>query len=161
MKANELLPCNNKRSLSHRTHGISCDYPQLYNLWTTMKSRCENPNRHKYGSYGGRGIIVCSEWHDAGKFAEWAFTNGYKEGLQIDRIDNDGNYEPANCRWVTPKINSRNRRNTKYLTIRSETKSVAEWCETVKVSEFTIYWWYRQHGREYAEVRLSEVIRNG
>ena len=117
------------QAYSHRTHGICADYPNLYGVWLSMKSRCENPNRPKFKDYGYRGIEICEEWQDAGNFAKWAFSNGYKQGLQIDRIDNDGNYEPSNCRFVTPKENSRNRRNTKLLTINGETKSVAEWCE--------------------------------
>ena len=141
-----------------RTHGYSADYPKLFGTWETMKSRCENPNREKYKDYGGRGISVCEDWHDAKAFCEWALANGYKEGLQLDRINNDGNYEPSNCRWVTPKENSRNRRNTRYLTVNGETKSVAEWCETIDVSSFTVYWWIKKKGREYAEQRLSEKL---
>ena len=143
---------------NHKTHGYSADYPKLYNLWATMKSRCENPNRKKYQSYGARGICVCDEWHDAKNFCEWALANGYKDGLQLDRINNDGNYEPSNCRWVTPKENSRNRRNTQYLTINGETKSVAEWCESIDVSAFTVYWWIKKKGRKYAQQRVSKRI---
>lgn len=149
-----------RKNASRRTHGFSADYPKLYIVWETMKNRCENPNRKKYKDYGGRGIKVCEEWHDAEIFCKWALANGYAEGLQLDRIDNDGNYCPENCRWVTPKENNRNRRNTKYLTIGGITKCVAEWCETIDISEFTIYWWIRKKGREYAEQRIEEKIRN-
>jgi hypothetical protein len=68
----------------------------------------------KYHRYGGRGITICDEWKDSFiKFYEWVVTNGYKEGLQIDRIDNDGNYEPGNCRFVTARVNSHNSTSTK------------------------------------------------
>lgn len=144
---------------SHRTHGFSSDYPNLYNMWQTMKNRCENPKREKYKDYGARVIKVCEEWQDAKVFCEWALEHGYKDGMQIDRIDVNGNYEPSNCRWVTPKENSRNRRNTVFLTINGETKSVAEWCETINISPNTIYWWVRDKGREYAEKRISEQIK--
>lgn len=147
-----------KRGGNHRTHGFSCDYPKLYEVWVTMKSRCENPNRKKYKDYGARGIKVCDEWQDAEAFCKWALSNGYKEGMQIDRRDNDGNYEPSNCHWVTPKNNSRNRRNTVYLTIGNETKCVAEWCESVDISPFTIYWWIKEKGKEYAEQRVKEKL---
>ena len=148
----------NKQMNSHRTHGYSCDYPKLYGIWCSMKSRCENKNREKYKDYGARGINVCDEWQDAEKFCKWSLENGYKEGLQIDRIDVNGNYEPSNCRWVNPKVNSRNRRNTVFLTINGETKCVAEWCESIKISQYTIYWWIRKKGKEYAEQRIKECI---
>ena len=147
-----------KQMTSHRTHGYSCDYPKLYGIWCSMKSRCENKNREKYKDYGARGINVCDEWQDAEKFCKWSLENGYKEGLQIDRIDVNGNYEPSNCRWVTPKVNSRNRRNTVFLTINGETKCVSEWCESIKISQYTIYWWIRKKGKEYAEQRIKECI---
>lgn len=155
----EVKRCPYQRN-SHRTHGYSADCPKLYLVWETMRNRCENPNRKKYKDYGARGIRVCEEWQDAGKFCEWALNNGYKEGLQLDRINNDGNYEPLNCRWVTPKENSRNRRNTVYLTLNGETKCVAEWCETLNISPNTIYWWIRKWGRKYAEQRIEEKIRS-
>lgn len=132
---------------------------KLYNIWITMLHRCEDVKREKYKDYGGRGISVCEEWHDANVFMDWAFANGYESGLQIDRIDVNGNYEPSNCRWVTPKENSRNRRNTVFLTIDDETKCVAEWCETVSVSQYTVYWWIRTKGKEYAEQRIREKIK--
>ena len=148
-----------KRDNSNRgTHRMSTEHPKLYLVWETMKNRCENPNRAKYKDYGARGIEVCDEWHNTENFCKWALENGYEEGLQIDRIDNNGNYEPNNCRWVTPKENSRNRRNTVYLTVNGETKCVAEWCENVKVSQYTVYWWIREKGKEYAEQRIKERI---
>ena len=110
-----------------------------------------------YERYGGRGISVCAEWHKAENFIKWALENGYKKWLQIDRIDNNGNYCPDNCRWVTAKQNSRNRRNTVLLTINGETKSVAEWCEIIEVSPYTVYWWVKAKGKEYAEKRLFEI----
>ncbi len=152
---NELKPY---QAYSHRTHGYSADHPKLYEVWSTMLSRCYNPNRPKYKDYGLRGISVCPEWQRAENFCEWALENGYKDGLQIDRIDVNGNYEPSNCRWVTPKQNSRNRRNTKFLTIGGVTKCVAEWCEAFSISPYTIYWWIREKGKEYAERRLFELM---
>jgi hypothetical protein len=75
-----------------------------------MKARCQNKNAENYRFYGARGIKVCEEWaNDPTEFCKWAEENGYTEGLQIDRIDNDGNYEPENCRFVTPAENMKNR----------------------------------------------------
>jgi transposase-like protein len=139
-------------------HGACSKDKRLYNLWTTMMHRCYNVKRKKYGNYGGRGIRVCEEWHEPNAFIEWAMMNGYRPGLQIDRIDNEKGYSPENCRWVTPKENSRNKRNTRYLTINGITKCVTEWCETIKISQYTIYSWIKEFGREYAESRLEAVL---
>ena len=81
---------------------------QAYRTWQHMKSRCLNPKTVRYKNYGGRGISVCDRWQDFKNF--YADMGDRPPGLQIDRIDNDGNYEPGNCQWVTPKENSNNRR---------------------------------------------------
>lgn len=150
----KLKPCHAR----YWVHGAYQRNPRLYSVWASMIHRCENPQREKYKDYGARGIAVCEEWHEPNSFMDWAEDNGYAEGLQLDRINNDGNYEPTNCHWVTPKENSRNRRNTKLLTVNGETKCVAEWCEEIDISRFTIYWWIREKGKEYAEQRISEYI---
>jgi len=83
----------------------------LYGVWRAMKARCYNSNNKKYEYYGGRGIIVCKEWLvDFMNFYSWAIKNGWEKGLQIDRKENDGNYEPENCRFVTSKSNNNNQR---------------------------------------------------
>lgn len=148
-----------RRSRGHIKHGVEEKWPRLYRIWASMRTRCNNPNRHNYCRYGGRGIFVCAEWDsDAGKFAEWALANGYAEGLQLDRIDNNGPYSPENCRWVTPKENSRNTRRNKHLTLCGLTKTVAEWCETLGISEFTVYWWLREYGEKGCEKRVYERL---
>ena len=141
----------------HIKHGLFAENKNLFNLWQTMKARCENPRREKYKDYGGRGIKVCEEWQNASAFVMWALVNGYAEGLQIDRIDNNGDYSPENCRFVTPKENSRNRRNTKRLAVNGEMVTVPAICEELGISPYTIYWWIRAKGREYAEKRLAEA----
>lgn len=138
-------------------HGAYTKNPTLYGVWATMKHRCEDKKRAKYKDYGARGIKVCNAWQEPNAFIEWALANGYKKGLQLDRKDNDGDYSPNNCRWVTPKENSRNRRNTILLTVGDKTMCVSAWCEIKDVSPFTVYWWVREKGREYAEQRLFEI----
>lgn len=137
---------------------FSKTHERLLNTWQTMKQRCENPNREKFKDYGARGIFVCDEWHDSRAFVEWAMSHGYEEGMQLDRIDNDGPYSPENCRWVTPKQNCRNTRRNKFLTLCGLTKTVAEWCETLGISEFTIYWWLREYGKKGCEKRVYERL---
>lgn len=82
----------------------------LHNTYVGMTQRCWDKNAINYKHYGGRGIEVCKSWRNFDNFAKWAISNGFHPGLQIDRINNDGNYEPGNCRFVTPRENSTNKR---------------------------------------------------
>jgi len=83
---------------------------RLYKSWEAMKSRCYRKSYRYFHRYGGRGIVVCDEWkNNAVAFIEWSLKNGYSDQLTLDRINNDGNYEPSNCRWVTRQENNLNR----------------------------------------------------
>lgn len=90
------------------THGGS--KTRLYRIWQAVKDRTGNPRASRYDYYGGRGISLCPEWNEFRVFREWALTNGYSDELSIDRRDNNGNYQPDNCRWVNQEVQVRNRR---------------------------------------------------
>lgn len=107
-----------------RKHGES--RTPLYRLWVSIRSRCDDMQNPRYG---GRGIRICPEWSVYESFRDWAMANGYAKGLEIDRIDNDGNYEPANCRFVTTRVNVNNRNVTWLVTAFGQTKPLTEWAE--------------------------------
>lgn len=112
---------------------------RLYTIWGNMIQRCTNPNNNNYPRYGGRGINICNEWRNSFQaFHDWAIDNGYKEDLQIDRIDNDGNYEPGNCRWTTATYNLNNTSRSVTITHNNETHTVAEWARITGVNEKTL-----------------------
>ena len=92
----------------NRKHNLS--HTKIYKIWSDIKSRTLNPQHKQYNDYGGRGITICDEWLDVQNFYNWAMENGYSDELSIDRINNDGNYEPSNCRWTTQTIQNRNQR---------------------------------------------------
>lgn len=121
-------------------HGLS--RTRIYRIWNNMKKRCYNENNKDYSNYGGRGIKICNEWLDEKKgllnFYNWAMQNGYKDDLTIDRIDNNGNYEPNNCRWADNRTQSNNKRNCYYITYKNNTHTVAEWSKILYICESTI-----------------------
>ena len=90
-------------------HGMT--HTRIYQTWADMKQRCTNKNNPFYHRYGGRGIKVCDAWNDFVPFYKWAIENGYSENLTIDRINNNGNYEPSNCRWATQQEQSLNKKH--------------------------------------------------
>lgn len=121
--------CINK---AKRKHGKS--QTKLYRIYSNMIARCTNTERKDYKYYGGKGVKVCSQWvNDFEVFYSWAYNNGYKNGLTIDRIDVNKGYNPNNCRWVTKEKQSVNKTNTKYITFKGKTQSLKEWSEELNM----------------------------
>lgn len=135
---------NNTKScgcLKHLSYHISHNQSKtrLYNIYIKMKARCLNANNPAYVNYGGRGIKICKEWQDNYiNFYNWAMSNGYNENLTIDRINNNGDYEPSNCRWVDRKIQANNTRRNHFLTYNNKTHTLAEWSKLLKINYNTL-----------------------
>lgn len=121
-----------------RTHEVT-KHP-IYKAWLAMKTRCYNHNYAGFKQYGGRGIYVCDEWlNSPEKFYAWAMGNGWAAGLSLDRINNDGNYDPINCRWATSKQQARNRTNNVILIFNGQSKCLSEWAEYLGVKDYIIF----------------------
>ena len=136
--------CRNENSEPKYSH------TKLYGIWESIKSRCCNPKVRGYKSYGGRGITVCDEWHKSFlAFRKWALANGYQEGLQIDRIDNNEGYSPSNCRFVTRKEQNRNKRNNVYF----DGKLLVEIAEMTGIQYDTLRWRLKRNpGISYSQL---------
>lgn len=105
----------------------------IYWAWKSMKQRCKNPNCKAYKNYGERGIKVCEEWEEFEPFLSWSLSNGYSKGLDLDRKDNDGDYTPDNCRWISREENINNRRNTIKISVNGETLPETVWARKIGV----------------------------
>lgn len=104
--------CRSCATKRRATHGMSGS--RIYRVWAGMVARCTNPSATHYKYYGGRGIDVCREWRESSDvFFAWAHANGYADGMEMDRIDSDGDYSPGNCRFISHQENSQLRRNAR------------------------------------------------
>lgn len=113
-------------------------YTRLYRIWSIMHSRCKEGSSSIHKNHGNRGITVCEDWKDFAVFREWATANGYRDDLTIDRIDNDGNYCPENCRWANRFVQANNTRKNHFLTYNGETHTVSEWARIVGLQYHTL-----------------------
>lgn len=117
-----------------KNHRHKMSGTRIYSEWQGMKGRCYNKGSARYADWGGRGIKVCEQWRNSFEsFYTWAMANGYQDNLTIDRIDNNGNYCPENCRWVGQQEQCRNRRSNINITIGNSTRTLMEWCEIFQV----------------------------
>ena len=122
----------------HKTHGLS--KTRLHKIWSKMIDRCYNPHHVQYHNYGGRGITICREWKDDFTvFYAWAMANGYAETLSIDRIDNDGNYCPENCQWITMREQQNKRGDNVLVTMNGKTQNVTQWCNELGANRAYVY----------------------
>ena len=111
-----------------KRHGLS--KTKLYFVWKNIVNRCCRKSHHNYNWYGAKGITLCDEWRNSPEsFIRWCVSNGYKEGLQIDRIDNSKGYSPCNCRFVSRNENQRNTSANLRIAFAGETHTLVEWCE--------------------------------
>lgn len=135
-----------KNAKMHLKHGFNKrnDRKGIYSTWATMKARCYNPKNQKYYRYGGRGITVCPEWLDK----ENGFINFYnyvselphfgEKGYTLNRIDNDGNYEPGNVEWSDDVTQANNRRTSHFISYNGETHTIAEWAKILNMNYGTL-----------------------
>lgn len=152
---NETAARNVAKNHTHKQSGT-----RLYHIWQDMKKRCFNSNDTHYHRYGGRGITVCEEWaNNFEAFYKWALDNGYSEGLTIDRINNDGNYEPSNCKWSTLQEQSNNKSTNIKLTIGNASKTLAEWCRIFEVDYSTVSSRYQRYPNQTIEELFSPIPR--
>lgn len=145
---NEMIHETNKK------HG-GCG-TRLYAIWDSMRQRCNNKNNHAYENYGGRGISICGAWDDFSAFESWAYESGYNDSAKrgectLDRIDVDGNYCPANCRWTDMSGQSSNRRNTPYVELNGDRHTLTEWAEITGIKYQTLWKRYRK-GKSAEEI---------
>lgn len=128
---------------------------RLNDIFRNMKRRCYNPKNKQFKDYGGRGIKLCDKWNNreivnlgrSGRFTkgwlafqEWALTHGYNDSLTIDRLDNDKDYCPENCRWVSRKIQQNNKRNNRIIIYKGKSQTLAQWCDELCLNYHTVFY---------------------
>lgn len=167
----KVLPSSKLRSLKESFACKECSYDMmkkhgdsqqsrrgkrhpLFVAWNNMIRRCEKVNHPSYHLYGARGINVCVEWHEYTVFKAWALDNGWKQGLSLDRINNEMRYTPSNCRWVTQKTQARNSRQNHNYTIDGRTQCRQAWLEEYGVSD----WFVNERIKKF-NVPFEEAIK--
>ena len=119
-----------------RSHGHCGE--RLYNIWQSMKYRCNPTTSTRYPNYSGRGVKLCEEWNEFINFYNWAINNGYDYNLSIDRIDNDGDYCPENCRWADNFVQQNNKSTNRFVTYNGVKHTLAEWSRILSVKPNTL-----------------------
>ena len=135
-KSKRCISCANKLRGS-KTHGQS--NTRLYRIWKGMKRRCTVETCVSYQDYGGRNISVCDEWNNFEIFYKWALNNGYSDKLSIDRINNNGNYEPLNCRWTSKIIQNNNTRRNCHILYNGKNYTISELAKKYSIPRIVLY----------------------
>lgn len=149
-----------------KTHGDSAAGNKLYRAWVNMRQRCNNPNHQYYHDYGGRGVEVCPEWDSSFEtFKEWAISNGYAEGLTLDRKGNGLLYSPEFCRWTNRTAQQRNRRAQRnstsgYIGVSVHTRS-GTWQAGIKIAGKSKNLGHFKTAEAAARARDNYIIENG
>lgn len=107
---------------------------RLYNIFKCMKRRCNNKNYKRYIFYGGKGVKICKEWNTYLNFKKWSLENGYQDNLSIGRINNDGNYEPSNCRWETLKQQANNTSRSHFIKYKNMKLTISQWADYLNLT---------------------------
>ena len=147
------------RALGLSGKRYSPDKSRIKRIWSGMMARCTHTTLKGYPNYGGRGITIFPEWLDFEQFYKWAIENGYEGKLTLDREDNNGNYEPSNCRFITMKLQQNNRRDSKLLNINGEIMTVTQWAEAHNIGSATIAWRVN-HGWSERELFIEPNLNN-
>lgn len=157
--------CFHREEMKKRqtTHGKTGQ--RIIHIYYDMKSRCYDERNNRFYDYGGRGIKMCDEWkNNSSAFVEWSIQNGYTDSLSIDRIDNDGDYEPDNCRWITLKEQAQNKRSCVMFTFFGMTKNLKQWCDCIGEDYKKIYGRYHRGYETFKQremEKIKEYIQNG
>lgn len=150
-----------RTSNASKTHGIGYEN-RLYRIWRGIKRRCLCHTAQYYINYGGRGIGMCEDWQKSFmSFYSWAITNGYDDRLTIDRINNDGDYCPENCRWTDRKTQAQNSRHAHNITIDGSTKCVKDWIDDLGISESIGRSWLRNGEKSFVHnYKIVKLLQN-
>jgi hypothetical protein len=152
--------CLQHETTNNLTHGLSDT--RLYTIFRGMKQRCYYKKNNYYDIYGGKGVKICDEWLDKESgflnFYNWAMNNGYEDGLTIDRIDSNGNYEPINCRWATYEEQGNNTSKNVYITYKNETKTMSQWSKELNINYSSLRSFCQKYGSENAYIYINKKL---
>lgn len=149
-----------KCSAKKRKNKHNLSYSRIYRIYNHIKQRCNNKQDSAYKNYGGRGIKICKEWEDNFiNFYNWSIANGYEENLSIDRIDNNENYCPQNCRWVDMETQQNNKRNNHIITYNNKEYTISNFCKKFNLNERLVRQRINVYGYEEPEKLLKKDLR--